>query len=101
MDGREIQFESSEWTTGDLIALRASRCYQLWSVSYVDLPADEPPADICVSRSGFGQTSRAFWISRTPNATFEVRRDGDLLAICPAVLPDTTDQRRCALDVRR
>lgn len=99
--GSEVIYQTAEWTTGELNALRPSRCYHVWSTGYVNLPASEPPADNCVIREGVRQTSRAFWISRDEDATFEVRRGSQVLAVCPVALPDVFEQKRCAFNVRR
>lgn len=99
-DDSSLIFQSSEWRTGELFALRSNRCYQVWSVNYRRLPADEPPADICSVREGFNQTSRAFWVSDDPAATFEIRRSGAVLATCPVAIADETEILRCAVDIR-
>lgn len=95
-----VSFQSSEWRTGELFALGAGRCYQVWSLNYRRLPADEPPADICLVREGFNQTSRSFWVNSNPEIVFEVRRSGEVLATCPVAMPDDTEILRCVVDVR-
>jgi serine/threonine protein kinase len=100
-DGSEMRYQASEWTTGELNALGSQRCFHVWSVGYFNLPPDTPPADNCLFREGFRQTSRAFWINSDPELTFEVRREGVVLAVCPIAIPDSEDQFRCTIDVRR
>jgi len=98
----EVEFEVTEWGergTGNLRVMRPGECYQAWSISWVDLPASEPPADICVVRQGFIQTPRAFWIG-LPDATFEVRRGAHVLAVCPTAEEDIEIELRCVVDVR-
>jgi hypothetical protein len=83
--GTEVRFDADEWTTGSLFSVRSRSCYQVWTTSFVSIPMDEFPAEICVPRIGFWQTSRAFWVSRSTDADqmFEVRRGSDVLATCP------------------
>jgi hypothetical protein len=99
--GEEIVFEATRWTTGDLRSVRPHTCYQVWTNAYSNLPANEPPADVCESRQGFFGTVQLFWLSANPVATFEVRRGNDVLAVCPVSRPNTYEQTRCAVDVRR
>jgi hypothetical protein len=85
----------------DTRGLAPRRCFQAWSTEFRFLPDDEPPADICQSRTAFAATVNTAWASDTPNAYFEVHwgRD-DMLTTCPAALPDTDEPLRCVVDIR-
>lgn len=74
-------------------------CYQLWTTEFRTLPADAFPADACRSRRGFAQTTRTFWISEEPNATFEVLRSGRVLGTCLAVREIDREDNRCVIDI--
>ena len=100
-DGTTIEFDATEWPSSSLRSMRPEGCYQVWTNDFRTLPADEPPADVCLTRLGMFGTNRTFWISDDPNATFEVLRGSDVLAVCPASRPGTFSETRCAIDVRR
>lgn len=74
-------------------------CYQLWTLDFRSLPADEFPAEFCASRRGFAQTGRIFWVSEEPDAVFEVRRSGRVLGTCPAVREIDREDNRCVIDI--
>lgn len=99
-NGSTMTFAADEWGSEDLFALRAEDCFQLFTVRYRSLPADEFPAEICNFRQGFFSTVNSFWTAPQADATFEVRRDGDVLATCPAVLTESTEEVRCLVELR-
>jgi len=94
-------YRASEW--GELWrGLQPESCLQVWTLRYVTLPGDEPPADMCNSRMYYRQTARPFWISSASDsgAYFEVRLGRvDVVATCPVVQPDTFSEVRCAVDL--
>lgn len=95
-------YRASEW--GDLWrGLQPESCLQVWTLRYVTLPGDEPPADMCNTRSYYRQTARPFWISSSASdgrAYFEVRLGRvDVVATCPVVRPDTFSELRCTVDL--
>ncbi len=101
----EIIFDVNQgiWTSSgfDLRAVPPLACYQTWTLLHRNLPRTDPPADVCRSRRGTGQTSRYFWLNEDTSATFRVMRGSDVLAICPVQRPESFTIRSCAVDVRR
>jgi hypothetical protein len=75
-------FESRLWEGGPRPTwdLPAGNCFQLWTN---DTNTLKPP-DYCTKRQAWSQiaTQNAFWVSNDANATFEVRRDDEVLAVC-------------------
>lgn len=109
--GAPIVFRTSEFTVGDLDALVPRDCFQVWTLFYTSLPANRFPAEICDNRQGFRQTVKSFWLSEDLDATFEVRRNGETLGVCPvsseidfdefsAGVEDLGDETRCVIDLR-
>ncbi len=94
--GREMEFEGRLWNGGSrpTTALPNETCFQVYKNTAADVP--EPP-DACRARHSFRAVSspRWFWISATSEATFEVRREGEVLATCEIAAGE------CALDVSR
>jgi len=90
-------FRATEWGNVSNGLGGGGRCLQLWTTNYSNLPSTEEIAEACSSRSFFRQTTRPFWISESPGAYFEVKRGArDVIATCPANVPDTFDELRCA-----
>lgn len=84
----------------DTRGLAPARCFQVWSSEFSLLPEDEPPADICQSRSAFVSTVNVAWASENPKAYFEVRWGRiTLLTTCPAATPDIAEPLRCLVDI--
>ncbi|RMG84675.1 MAG: serine/threonine protein kinase [Chloroflexi bacterium] len=101
----EIVFDVNQgiWTSSgfDLRAVPPLACYQTWTLLHRNLPRTDPPADVCRSRRGTGQTSRDFWLNEDTSVTFRVMRGSDVLAVCPTQRPESFTIRSCAVDVRR
>lgn len=99
-DGDDLMvFEGGDFLRGEIVLPQRS-CAQLWVNRFTELPADEFPAEICQSRRAFLQTTRTFWISETPGATFRVIRNGRTLGVCPAVNSNDENDNRCVVDIR-
>ncbi len=109
--GEPIVFRTSEFTVGDLEALIPRDCFQLWTLFYTSLPANRFPAEICGNRQGFRQTVKSFWLGDDLDATFEVRRNGEMLGVCPVSseidfdefstgVEDLGGETRCVIDLR-
>lgn len=94
-----LTFNATEWTTGNLRAVRPERCYQVWTVEFRQLPPDEFPAEICQSRLGFNQTTRTFWVAQEPQAVFQVMRGTTQLAECPAAPNGSLEEIHCLVDL--
>ncbi len=96
-------FRASEWNTSDnnLNSMRSEMCYQAFTTMFFDWNLSDPPADICLFRQGLRQTVRSFWTSRNlqPDAMFEVRLDGETLAVCPVTEWNTEDETYCLVDM--
>jgi serine/threonine protein kinase len=80
---REIGFAALDWQNdaASLARFASGGCYQLWLIS---MPFQSIPA-YCNGRFGWRAvgTTRQFWTSSEPDQTFEVRRNNQVLAICP------------------
>jgi hypothetical protein len=82
--GRELSFESVRWEGGSRPtgALPPGDCFQVWrdAVSGV-----LPVPDGCDERGAWQAvgSTRWFWVSGDQEATFEVRRGRQALAVCP------------------
>jgi serine/threonine protein kinase len=78
-----LEFESRFWEGGSrpTDALPPGGCFQ---VQRNDIALVDPPPD-CAERHAWSRVSfpRWFWLSDAPGATFEVRRAGTVLAVCP------------------
>lgn len=94
-----LTFNATEWTTGNLRAVRPERCYQVWTVEFRQLPPEDFPAEICQSRLGFNQTTRTFWVAQEPEAVFQVMRGTTQLAECPAAQPGNLEEVYCLVDL--
>jgi serine/threonine protein kinase len=81
-NGSQVSFESRNWGEGTSPpeAMRSGACYQV----FTDQSGVSNPPPVCRSRHAFFQVPRQrwFWISADPDATFIVRREGDVLAEC-------------------
>jgi hypothetical protein len=81
-DGQALDFPVSRWEggTAPTFALPPGDCFQVLTTQ---VAVSEPPED-CGIRHKWDQASfpRWFWISQTPGAVFEVRRDDQVLALC-------------------
>jgi hypothetical protein len=92
-EGRDLSFSTLRWGDGSAPtdALPAGDCFQVWTtrVAEQDVPGR------CNVRHKWDQASfpRWFWISDTPEAIFEVRRGGIVLAQCQV------DDGECVVDV--
>lgn len=91
--GREIDFETRLWNGGSrpTTSLPNGTCFQVYKNTVGDVAAP----DVCRARHAFRTVAspRWFWISTDPAATFEVRRDGEVLATCEVAAGE------CALDL--
>ncbi|MCA9892986.1 MAG: serine/threonine protein kinase [Anaerolineae bacterium] len=81
--------------------LRPGNCLQVWTLQFVSLPGDEPPADMCATRTYFRQIAEPFWISEHSNRAYLEVRLGrvDVLTTCPVMIPDTFTEVRCLVDL--
>ena len=81
--------------------LRPGNCLQVWTLRFVSLPGDEPPADMCATRTYFRQIAEPFWISERPRRAYLEVRLGrvDVLTTCPVMIPDTFTETRCLVDL--
>ncbi len=81
-DGPDLDFPARQWSGGSapISALPPGDCFQVWTTQIVQL---EVPG-ICGLRHKWEQASfpHWFWISDTPDATFELRRGSEVLAEC-------------------
>jgi hypothetical protein len=85
--GEVVAFSSWDWTGGDPpYALRAGRCYQLVALGTTDPPVP-PFCEARASWQGLGPR-RMFWVNEDPEATFIVRREGEVLATCQVSEPE-------------
>ncbi len=93
--GERLVFESDQWSGGSQppSALPPGDCFQIWTTG---LASGSPPRpDGCDTRHAWREVapSREFWTGGDPGATFEVRRDDDILATC------SIGARACAFDL--
>lgn len=93
------EFSYTDWVTGDIDNVRPGDCYQLWTVLYRRLPADQFPAEICVTRQGFNQTVHDFWVSDEAGKSFEVRWYGQRVATCQAAIQDAEEEYLCVVEL--
>lgn len=93
----DASFRASDWDTNNIASLPPQDCLQVWVFSINNLPAGEPPSDMCDSRLRFRSTVDEFWIAETQTeAYFEVRRGAvDVLTTCPAALSGSFGEQRC------
>ncbi|MBL8154742.1 MAG: protein kinase [Anaerolineae bacterium] len=91
-NGSTLEFETRFWEGGSrpTDSLPPSGCFQVQrnDIALVDAPS------VCAERHAWSRVSfpRWFWLSAAPDATFEVRRRGIVLAVCPI------DAGICAFD---
>jgi serine/threonine protein kinase len=92
--GRELSFGTERWDGGSrpTWALPAGDCFQVWTDS---VTSTLPKPDYCDTRHSWQSvgTIRWFWISNDSAATFAVRRDDEVLAVCEISAGE------CGLDV--
>lgn len=89
-------FNSTDWQNSQIYLLRNANCFQLWSMDYTFLEADEFPADVCDYRQAYQQIDVPFWVGDI-GTTFSVERDGLKLGVCPAVPVQNRADNRCVL----
>ena len=81
--GSQLSFRSDQWTNGTrpTWSLTPGDCFQLWQINQPELPVP----DVCNFRHAWRAVAptRWFWLSHTEAATFEVRRNAEVLAACP------------------
>ncbi|MBC7814850.1 MAG: serine/threonine protein kinase [Burkholderiales bacterium] len=81
-DGTQADFRSNRWINNEQppTALPAHDCFQIWTAEFRLLGTP----NYCDTRHFWLQVSfpRWFWISDVDEATFEVRRGTDVLAVC-------------------
>src|SRR5690606_33226124 len=81
-DGANLTFSTRRWNggTASINALPAGDCFQVWTTEITEQPV---PAT-CNARHKWDQASfpRWFWISDKPDAEFEVRHSGEVIATC-------------------
>lgn len=81
-DGANLTFSTRRWNggTASINALPAGDCFQVWTTEITE----QPVPDGCNARHKWDQASfpRWFWISDKPNAEFEVRHSGEVIATC-------------------
>lgn len=78
------------------------RCLQILdNTEYSGLPNNNTLADgLCDARPFWVSTPRAFWISDSSLAYFEVRLGPvDVIGVCERQIPQTRTEKRCALDI--
>lgn len=97
-DADSVIFTAEEWELSNNI-LQPERCTQVWRVEFVQLPATEPPADVCTARSAFRSTVHRFWIADGDKTMFEVRRGGRVVAQCNAAVLNNNAILTCYADV--
>ncbi len=84
----------------DTRGLAPRRCFQVWSSEFNFLSDNDPPADICQSRTAFAATVNTAWTSDKPNAYFEVRWGrSDVITTCPVALSDSDEPLRCVVNI--
>jgi hypothetical protein len=93
-----VLFLAEEWGLANN-NLQQRRCAQVWRVEFVELPAGQPPANECHSRSAFRSTVRTFWIIDSDKTVFEVRQDGNVLAQCEAAAIRNDTILRCRVRI--
>jgi hypothetical protein len=80
--GNRLQLFTSVWGDGtaDLFALPPGDCFQVWRNDQITLPVP----DVCDTRHAWiaVSSSRWFWLSDVPVATFDVLRGSRVLAEC-------------------
>jgi serine/threonine protein kinase len=91
-------FNSNDWENSQLYVFRNANCFQLWSMDFIFLEADEFPADICDYRQGYQQVDVPFWVGDT-GQQFSVERDGVEYGVCPVVLPEDRADNRCVIEL--
>jgi serine/threonine protein kinase len=105
-DGSDsITYRSREWAVEGIFELSPGNCLQVWTMSFVRLEEDDPPADICQSRQGIRQTVRPFWVTTQDHVYFEVREFDNLLARCAVIprennlRPENPEKTTCFVDL--
>ncbi|NWG16428.1 MAG: protein kinase [Chloroflexi bacterium] len=92
-DGSRLTFESRRWEGGSrpTYSLTSGDCFQVFRS---DLGQIAKPDECRIRHSWESVTfPRWFWISSQPDATFEVRRGDEVLAVCPIAAGE------CAFDL--
>lgn len=103
--GEEVIFTASEWPNADRVAaFRPNDCFQVYTNIVSSVPYVEDELG-CSFLQAFRQIPPAkwFWIAEdaaaAQTATFDVLRDGAVIATCPTIPPDRADGdwQECAL----
>jgi hypothetical protein len=93
-----VLFLADEWGLSNNI-LQNQRCAQVWSTEFSEIPASEPPANECGSRSAYRATSRTFWILDADKTIFEIRQNGNILVQCQAAPEGNETIMRCRVQI--
>jgi hypothetical protein len=93
-----VLFLADEWGLNNNI-LQNQRCAQVWSVAFSEIPATDPPANECASRSAYRATPRTFWIADADKTVFEIRQNGNVLAQCQAAPEGNETIMRCMVNI--
>jgi hypothetical protein len=93
-----VLFLADEWGLTNNI-LQNQRCAQVWSTEFSEIPATDPPANECASRSAYRATSRTFWIQDADKTVFEIRQNGSVLAQCQAASEGNETIMRCMVNI--
>jgi hypothetical protein len=95
---QSVLFLADEWGLTNNM-LQNQRCAQVWSVAFSEIPATEPPANECASRSAYRATPRTFWIADADKTVFEIRQNGNVLAQCQAAPEGNETIMRCMVNI--
>jgi hypothetical protein len=93
-----VLFLADEWGLNNNM-LQNQRCAQVWSTEFSEIPATDPPANECASRSAYRATSRTFWIADADKTVFEIRQNGNVLAQCQAAPEGNETIMRCMVNI--
>jgi hypothetical protein len=95
---QSVLFLADEWGLTNNM-LQNQRCAQVWSVAFSEIPATDPPANECASRSAYRATPRTFWIADADKTVFEIRQNGNVLAQCQAAPESNETIMRCLVNI--
>jgi len=92
------QFESNEWLRVVVRSVRLAQMRKVDCFQIVDQPFTALALpDFCTFNQGYIRTPRSIWLSEVAGDTFEVRRNDELLAVCPTVIPETDELIHCEI----
>jgi serine/threonine protein kinase len=92
------QFESAEWLRVTPRSIRLSQMRKVDCFQIVDQPFTALALpDFCMFNQGYIRTPRSIWLSEVAGDTFEVRRNDELLAVCPTVIPEADAPLYCEI----